>query len=106
MFIASLNRDATCQNRQIDVYVQGRCRFTRNLFSLIPFCCLHEGGLGLGIPFEHAKKQSGPKVIKLFTCSTQLSTKFRLLIKTKILTNKEASCFESLRCCIYHANKC
>ena len=65
MFIASINRDATCQNRQIDAYVQGRCRFTGNLFSLITFCCLHEG-LGPCIPFEHAKEQSGPKVIKLF----------------------------------------
>ena len=27
---------------------------------------------------------SGPEVIKLFSCSTQLSTKFQLLIKTKI----------------------
>ena len=48
----------------------------------------------------------GPEVIKLFSCSTQLSTKFQLLIKTKISTNKEVSCFKSLRCCIYHANKC
>ena len=30
----------------------------------------------------------GPGVIKLFSCSTQLSTKFQLLIKTKILTKK------------------
>ena len=50
--------------------------------------------------------QPGPEVIKLFSCSTQLSTKFQLLIKTKILTNKEVSCFKSLICCIYHADKC
>ena len=31
----------------------------------------------------------GPAVIKLFSCSTQLSTKFQLLIKTKILTTEE-----------------
>ena len=48
----------------------------------------------------------GPEVIKLFSCSTQLSMKFQLLIKTKIPANKEVSCFKSLRCCIYHANKC
>ena len=30
----------------------------------------------------------GPEVIKLFSCSTQLSTKFQLLMKTKIPTNK------------------
>ena len=33
------------------------------------------------------------KVIELFSCSTQLSTKFQLLIKTKIQTNEEVSCF-------------
>ena len=33
----------------------------------------------------------------------QLGTKFQLLIKTKILTNEEVSCFKSLRFCIYHA---
>ena len=31
----------------------------------------------------------GPRVIKLFSCSTQLSTKFQLLIKTKIPTKKK-----------------
>ena len=39
---------------------------------------------------------TGPEVIKLFSFSTQLSTKFQLLIKTKILTNEEVSCFKSL----------
>ena len=33
-------------------------------------------------------KRSGPEVIQLFSCSTQLSTKFQLLIKTKIPTKK------------------
>ena len=47
-----------------------------------------------------------PKVVKLFSCSTQMSKKFQLLINTKILSNKEVSCFNALRCCIYHANKC
>ena len=50
-------------------------------------------------------RNSGPEVMKHFLCSTQLSTKFQLLIKTKISTNKEVSCFKSLRCCIYHPNK-
>ena len=50
---------------------------------------------------------TGPGVIKLFSCSTQLSTKFQLLMKTKKkTTNKEVCCFKSLRCCIYHAYKC
>ena len=48
----------------------------------------------------------GPEDIKLFSCSTQLSTKFQLLIKTKIPTNEEVSCVKSLRCCNDHANKC
>ena len=53
--------------------------------------------------------EPGPEVRKLFSCSTQLSMKFQLLIKTKIPTNKEVSCFKYLkylRCCVYHANKC
>ena len=56
--------------------------------------------------FSILNHRSRFEVIKLFSFSTELSTKFQLLIKTKILTNKEASCFKSLRCCIYHANKC
>ena len=50
--------------------------------------------------------QPGPEVVNLFSCSTQLSTKFQLLINTKIPTNEELSCFKSLKCRIYHANKC
>ena len=48
----------------------------------------------------------GLEVIKLFSCSTQLSNKFQLLLNTKIMPNKEVSCFKSFRCCIYLANKC
>ena len=48
----------------------------------------------------------GLRFIKLFSCSAQLSTKFQLLIKTKIRTNEEVYCFMSLRYCINHANKC
>ena len=50
-----------------------------------------------------ADEKSGPEVIKLFSCSTQLSTKLQLLIKTKILTNEKVYFFKSLRCCFYHA---
>ena len=64
------------------------------------------------------------EVIKLFSCSTQPSTKFPLLIKTKILIKKFLAlsfsevvfimllnvkmpkCFELLRSCIFHAIKC
>ena len=35
--------------------------------------------------------KSGPEAIKLFLFSTQLSTKFQQLIKTKIPTNKDRS---------------
>ena len=45
--------------------------------------------------------EPGPEFIKLFSCSTQLSSKFQLLITTKIPTNKEVSCFKSLRSCIH-----
>ena len=50
----------------------------------------------MGLCLSHAKSslhRSGPEVIKLLSSSTQLSTKFQLLIKTKIQTNKEVSCF-------------
>ena len=36
------------------------------------------------------QSNSGPKVIKLFLCSTQLSMKFQLFIKTKIPTNEKS----------------
>ena len=37
--------------------------------------------------FEHEQNaDSGPKVIKLFSCSTQISMKFVLLINPKLLT--------------------
>ena len=49
---------------------------------------------------------AGLEVIKLYSCATQLSTKFQLLIKTKIPSNKEVSCFKSPRCCMYFANEC
>ena len=46
----------------------------------------------------------GSEVINFF--QTQLSTKLQLLITTKIQTNKEVSCFMSLRGGIYQAYKC
>ena len=41
---------------------------------------------------QHRSIQIWLEFIKLFSCSTQLSTKFQLLIKTKILKN-EVSCW-------------
>ena len=51
-------------------------------------------------------KTSRPEAIKLYSYSTQLSTKFQLLIKTKIQKSEGVSCFKCLRCGIYHAYKC
>ena len=53
--------------------------------------------------FEMRKWRSGLEVINFFSCATILSTK--LLVKTKIPTNKEVSCLKSLEYCIYLANK-
>ena len=47
-----------------------------------------------------------PRGYKKCSCLTQLSTTFQLLMKTKIPTNEEVSCFKSLRCFIYHADNC
>ena len=45
------------------------------------------------------QERPGPVVLKLYSCPTQLSTKFQLLIKTKMPTNKGGSCYKSLSCC-------
>ena len=37
-------------------------------------------------PIRGTAKQSGPEVIKLFSCSTELSMKFFMLINLKLLT--------------------
>ena len=47
-----------------------------------------------------------PEVIKLASCSTQLSINFQLLIKTKMPKNKDFYFFQTVQCCIYHADKC
>ena len=54
----------------------------------------------------YACLETRPRGYKIFSCSTQLNTKFRMLINTQISTNEEVSCFKSRRCCIYHAHKC
>ena len=55
---------------------------------------------------DHFYIPTRSEVIERFPCSTQLSMKFQLLIKTKMLKNTDLSCFQALRCCIYHAHKC
>ena len=47
-------------------------------------------------PTNHYKT-SGPEVIKLFSCSTQLSMKFTLLINLKILTFFKTSFMLSMK---------
>ena len=57
---------------------------------------------------RHQEKVSERQALRLSKknhAQPQLSSKFQLLIKTKIPTNKDISCFKSLRCCIYHVNK-
>ena len=46
-----------------------------------------------------------PQGYKTFSCSTQLSMKFQLLMKTKIPTNEDVSPIR-LKYCIHHAYKC
>ena len=43
----------------------------------------------------------GSGAIKLFSCSTQLSMKFQVLMKPKMLKSTDFSCFQTLRYCIY-----
>ena len=42
-----------------------------------------------------------PRGYKTFSCSTQLSLKFQLLIKTKLPTNEEVSCLLFLSVCLF-----
>ena len=49
---------------------------------------------------------AGARVVILFPCATQLSITFQLLIKTKIVKNKDTSLLNTLRLCIHPANKC
>ena len=44
-------------------------------------------------------------VYKKKMCSTQLSIELQMLITAKMLTIKEFYCFQTLICCVYHANK-
>ena len=48
----------------------------------------------------------GPEVIKLFFMLNSTEHEITTDHKTKIPTDKDVSCFKSLRCCIYHAYKC
>ena len=51
-------------------------------------------GYGVESRLKAVKSRPGPEVIKLFSCSTQLSMKFQMLISIKISRN---SAFVRLR---------
>ena len=52
------------------------------------------------------ERTPGPKVIKLFSCSTQLSMKFEMLINIKIAKVNEIFRFKSPKPVIYPPYKC
>ena len=47
-------------------------------------------------------RKSGPEVLKLFSCSTQLSMEFQLLIKIKMLKNIDILGFFKLLDNVFH----
>ena len=51
-------------------------------------------------------KQSGLEVIKLFSSSAQLSTKFQLLINVEMVKISGKFRFKTQKLVIYPANKC
>ena len=77
---------------------------TQNKYLTLIDC--NSGGGGGGGGGGGACSNPGHWIIKLFSCSNQLSMKFQLLIKTEMLKNKDISCFQTLICCIYPTNKC
>ena len=52
------------------------------------------------------KSRPGPSIIKPFSYSTQLSMEFQLLMKTKMLKNKDFSSFQAVLWYINHSDKC
>ena len=71
-----------CSNAQADLYLRWVCMCEGMFADNLELNCFHlfqysnNGRMSVSI--------YGPKVIKLFSCSTQLSMKFSLLIKMKI----------------------
>ena len=60
---------------------------------------------GSGVSNQIGRKP-GAEVIKLFSCSTQLSMKFKMLINIEIAKINGIFRFNSLEQAIYPANKC
>ena len=62
------------------------------VLTFIPVLCMYQKVIilcGIFLLAENLPEIACLKVIKLLSCSTQLSKKFQLLLKTKIPTNKE-----------------
>ena len=55
---------------------------------------------------SRSASRSGPKVIKLFSCLTELSLKFHLLIKGKTVLKQRVLLYNDVVQCICPANKC
>ena len=62
--------------------------------------------LGMSSLVKTDQMRPGPEVIKLFSCSAQLSWKFKALINTEIAKINQHLRFRSPNPVIYPANKC
>ena len=71
--------------------------------SLISLQCQHEGTMNPYVSIKSTAKPR-PRGYKTFFMLDSIEHEISMLIKTKIPTNEEVSCFKFLKC-IYHANK-
>ena len=88
----------------VESYVEPQTNNNSNNF--LHHLLTHDLPLGTLYSDSITNYMSSPQGYKSFLCSTQLSMKFQVLLKTKILKNKDCSCFQALSCCIYHAINC
>ena len=63
-------------------------------------------GLGLHLKYSLSTQFSTGCALVAVNCATRLSIRFQLLMKNKMLKNKNYSCIQTLRCFIYHTDKC
>ena len=55
---------------------------------------------------EMYKRDLASRLLNFFHAQLNWTRNFKMLIKNKIPKSEEVSCFKSVRCGIYHANKC